>query len=109
MPRDLFSSASPGMVASPESKTPKTDSEDENAKRDDDYNEFTIHRDERQLSIQMLRDSRAKSDERNELHPYVQTLSLSNLESCVSLEDAIFPPEERCTKEKVGKFFKSSP
>lgn len=53
--------------------------------------------------MQMLRDSRARADDRNELHPYVQTLSLSNLESCVALEEAIFPPQERCTTEKVGQ------
>ena len=110
MPRDLFASTSPPQVASPESKTPRPESEeDETAKRDDDYNEFTIHRDERSLSIQMLRDSRAKADDRNELHPYVQTLSLSNLESCVALEDAIFPPNERCTKEKVDASHSTHP
>lgn len=35
------------------------------------------------------------------LHPYTQILSLSDLEACVSLEDATFPEHERCSREKV--------
>lgn len=34
------------------------------------------------------------------LHPFVQLLSLSDLDSCVKVEEA-FPPHERCSKEKV--------
>lgn len=37
----------------------------------------------------------------NDLNPYVQTLSLADLESCVALENAAFPEEERCSREKV--------
>lgn len=36
----------------------------------------------------------------NELHPYVQTLNLNDLESCVNLENATFPPNEACSREK---------
>lgn len=39
----------------------------------------------------------------NDMHPYVQTLSLSDLESCVALENAAFPEEERCSREKVSE------
>jgi hypothetical protein len=38
---------------------------------------------------------------RDELHPYTQTLTLSDVDSCTTLEEATFPPHERCTKEKV--------
>ena len=93
------------MVASPESQTPKPEGVEEIASREDEYKGFTIHRDERQISAQHLRNSRAKADERNELHPYVQSLSLSDLESCLALENAIFPPQERCSREKVGYAF----
>ncbi|KAF1812054.1 acyl-CoA N-acyltransferase, partial [Eremomyces bilateralis CBS 781.70] len=34
------------------------------------------------------------------LHPYVQALTLSDIESCVKLEEAAFPPTERCSREK---------
>ena len=72
--------------------------------RQDGYNnnEFTIHQqDETPMSLQQLRTNRAKINQRNGMHPYVQTLSISNLESCVALENAVFPEEERCSREKV--------
>ncbi|EME79566.1 uncharacterized protein MYCFIDRAFT_199290 [Pseudocercospora fijiensis CIRAD86] len=42
-----------------------------------------------------------RNEKRDELHPYTQTLSLSDVESCVRLEEATFPPQERCTREKA--------
>src|SRR5436190_8699195 len=36
----------------------------------------------------------------DELHPFVQLLSLSNVEDCVRVEEA-FPEHERCSREKV--------
>jgi len=36
------------------------------------------------------------------IKPYVQSLTMLDLESCVKLEEATFPPEERCTREKVS-------
>ena len=103
MPQDLAYS----LVASPESQTPQTPrlddvSQGSTATGHDGYNEFTIHRQEgKRINAQQLRTNRAKVSERNDLHPYVQTLSLSNLESCVALENAVFSEEERCSREKV--------
>ncbi|KAK3678280.1 hypothetical protein LTR78_001575 [Recurvomyces mirabilis] len=37
---------------------------------------------------------------RDELHPYTQNLSLSDVESCTRLEEEAFPPQERCSREK---------
>ncbi|KAM0801708.1 hypothetical protein BDR22DRAFT_157652 [Usnea florida] len=92
------------LVASPESQTPRLDVSDGFTATDQDgynYNEFTIHRQEgKRTNAQQLRSNRAKAHERNDLHPYVQALSLSNLDSCVALEDAVFSPEERCLREK---------
>lgn len=89
------------LVASPESQSAGLDaSEGSTATGNDGYNEFTIHRQEGNITAQQMRTNRAKVSERNGLHPYVQTLSLSNLESCVALEDAVFPVEERCSREK---------
>lgn len=104
MPQDLFSDS---LVASPESQTPRFDSFDASdasiATGNDGYNEFTIHRQEgKRTTAQQLRTNRAKISERNDLHPYVQTLSLSHLDSCVALENAVFSEEERCSREKVG-------
>lgn len=44
-----------------------------------------------------------QTEKRDELHPYTQTLTLSDVESCVRLEDETFPPHERCTREKVSR------
>ena len=42
------------------------------------------------------------SSNRDKLHPYTQCLTVNDVESCTVLEEAAFPPEERCTKEKVS-------
>lgn len=104
MPYDSSDILSDSFVASPESQTPRLDvSGSSTPTGQDGYNEFTIHRQEgKQTNAQHLRTNRAKVNERNHLHPYVQTLSLSNLDSCIALENAAFPEEERCSREKVG-------
>jgi hypothetical protein len=42
-----------------------------------------------------------KQDHLAEIKPYVQTLTISDVDSAIKLEDAAFPPEERATREKV--------
>ena len=37
----------------------------------------------------------------DELHPFVQVLNVSNVDDCVSVENA-FPEQERCSRDKVG-------
>lgn len=104
MPSDLFSlqSNEDFLVASPESQTPKLEGSDSSsAIGDEEANvSFTIQKE--YLGAQELGDSRAKANESINLHPYAQTLSLSNLECCVALENAVFPKHERCSREKVG-------
>lgn len=46
-----------------------------------------------------------KNAKRDDIHPYTQTLTLSDVESCVILEEAAFPPQERATREKVSQPF----
>ncbi|KAH0294141.1 polyamine acetyltransferase, variant, partial [Aureobasidium sp. EXF-3399] len=41
-----------------------------------------------------------KQDHLAEIKPYVQTLTVSDVDSALKLEDATFPPEERATREK---------
>ena len=43
-----------------------------------------------------------RNEKRDELHPYTQSLTTGDIESCVRLEEATFPPQERCTREKVS-------
>ena len=95
------------VVASPDATTPGPDSVDEaTAVSSDGHNEFTIHRSEgeKENALQLHHDRNAIK-ERNNLHPYAQTLSISNLEDCVALENAVFPEHERCSREKVKSPF----
>lgn len=101
MPREIFTSDSKGdsLVASPGPSTPRQD-----ATADDGHQGFTIHRDEtREPGAHQFIGGQHRAEKDN-LHPYVQTLSLSNLESCVALENAVFPEQERCSREKVDIF-----
>ena len=103
MPRDLFSADSKddSLVASPETQTPKPETSDSGAATDD-LNKYTIHRDDpHESSIEQILDGKANANKYGNLHPYVQTLSISDLESCVALENATFPEHERCSREKV--------
>ncbi|KAI9890665.1 MAG: hypothetical protein M1814_003734 [Vezdaea aestivalis] len=36
------------------------------------------------------------------LHPHVRALTAADVESCVALEEAAFPPEKRCSREKFN-------
>lgn len=61
-----------------------------------------IDKDAQSLTPAQLRNKGANISARNDLHPYVQTLSLADVDSCVALENAAFPEKERCSREKVG-------
>lgn len=39
---------------------------------------------------------------RDDLHPYTQSLSINDIDSCTKLEEETFPPNERATREKVS-------
>lgn len=69
---------------------------------DEDEEDFVAvdHEDATDFSYYFRRqppDSQSKLDE---LHPFVQLLSLSNVDDCVTVE-ASFPEPERCSREKV--------
>jgi len=42
------------------------------------------------------------NEKRDNLHPYTQSLTTSDIESCIKVEEATFPPNERCSREKVS-------
>ena len=42
-----------------------------------------------------------KSKRSNDLHPFVQVLSISDLDGCVAVENAAFPEDQRASREKV--------
>ncbi len=97
MPRDLFASptaSDPPLTSSPLPKTPQSGG-GSTATGEDGYDETSGPNGQRS-------DWRAKANEKNNLHPYVQTLSKSSVDSCLALENSAFPENERCSKEKVG-------
>jgi hypothetical protein len=53
------------------------------------------------LQRQGQRTRAAAPNKYDDLHPYTQILSLSNLEACVALEQGTFPEHERCSRDKV--------
>jgi len=101
MPQDPPGIEERTLTASPETQTPRL------ASTTDDYdfqpgsNGFTIIRDESEDRELQLSNKLRKGDEKRNLHPYVQILSISDLEAAEALENAAFPPNERCSKEKV--------
>jgi hypothetical protein len=60
------------------------------------------------FGAQATKDSETAS-KRNEVHPYTQTLTLRDVDSCVILEDLAFPPNERASRAKVSLSFSSRP
>ena len=87
MPRDLSREA-PSKDPPPEDQEPELERDSSNDGLEDESILASI------MSQQ--------NEKRDALHPYVQTLSLSDVESCVRLEEETFPPQERCTREKVS-------
>lgn len=112
------------LVASPESQTPTPAAIAKGFNNDNDdpqlegespgwenedgssggRNHFLIrHEDSMKGTVaQLLRGRGAQqANHADDLHPFVQTLSLKDLESCVALEDACFEEHERESRETV--------
>jgi hypothetical protein len=53
------------------------------------------------LGGRMMQRSKNTAGKFDHLHPFTQVLSISNVEGCVDLENATFPPNERSSQEKV--------
>ncbi|MCJ1355262.1 MAG: hypothetical protein MMC33_005253 [Icmadophila ericetorum] len=109
MPRDLCSSVyfpqdnnNSFLTASPEVKTPQPGDTQEDGQG---VNGFIIHSDDSEDRDQQASATmRRKNDEKN-IHPYVQTLSLADLDSCLAVENTAFPEHHRATREKVAAVF----
>ncbi|MCJ1478212.1 hypothetical protein MMC13_006888 [Lambiella insularis] len=88
MPRDLFTN--PHSLDLTLTESPEAPS-----------NAFSIVRDESEDREMQLSNTLRRGDEKDRLHPYVQLLSISDLEGCVELEKAALPEPERCSREKL--------
>lgn len=89
------------LTASPETQTPRPASTTDEYEFQPGSNGFTIIRDESEDRELQMSNKLRKGDEKRNLHPHVQILSLSDLDAVVALENAAFPENERCSKEKV--------
>ena len=49
-----------------------------------------------------------KTEDQPPVKVYVQSLTELDVDSCLVLEEATFPPNERCTRDKVRRFIKLS-
>lgn len=95
MPRDLTELAKDDAISnmSPLDRTlTKPDADSEPQQQPDKPRQGTMFAEQAQ-----------KNSKRDDLHPYTQTLTLNDVESCVILEEAAFPPQERATREKVSQ------
>lgn len=61
-----------------------------------------MSKDDEDSMVNQISQTHGKS-KRDELHPYTQSLTVNDIESCAVLEEATFPPQERCTREKVSQ------
>lgn len=86
MPRDLESEKATLQGMPPLTKSPAQDSPSV---------------DEQDTGDRLMRDMQ-KGRQRDELHPLVQTLNPSYIDSCVKLEEATFPEDQRGSREKVS-------
>ena len=55
----------------------------------------------RRSGWQVQRYTGSESDQTRKLHPYVQVLSIGDLDSCLALEHAAYPAEHRASRETV--------
>jgi len=96
MPRDLAELAKNDAISnmSPLDRTTKPDTDSAQQQQPEKPQQGTMFAQQAQ-----------KNSKRDDLHPYTQTLTLNDVESCVILEEAAFPPQERATKEKVSQPF----
>lgn len=75
------------------------DEDEEGEEADEDY-VAVDHEDINDFSYYFRRPPVHERSEIDELHPFVQLLSLSNVDDCLKVEEA-FPEHERCSREKV--------
>lgn len=59
------------------------------------YSLFRDHKDEMEIELSQ------KFKSNDDLHPFVQVLSISDLDGCVAVENAAFPEDQRASREQV--------
>ena len=98
MPRDLDLEERPIALTESPNSTEESDAQHSNGK-------FVIFRghEEDNREDNHEADKSKQSNGLAKLHPYARPLTISDLDSCVALENAAFSIEqERCSREKVS-------
>nr|POE54444.1 hypothetical protein CFP56_41382 [Quercus suber] len=96
MPRDLATLAKEDSSSTTPELTKSPDTFDDQASSS--FSSSAMDRSNQDPSRETRSDE--TKPEHDELHPYVQVLTESDVESCTQLEQEAFPPQERCTQEK---------
>lgn len=76
------------------------DEDDDEDELDEDYSAVDQDDDANDFPYWFRRPPSHNRTKLDELHPFVQLLSISNVEDCVKVEEA-FPEQERCSPDKV--------
>jgi hypothetical protein len=89
-------------IARAQGRGPEERPSDEDDEEEEEEDFVAVdHEDASDFSYYFRRPPPAPHTKLDDLHPFVQLLSLSNVDDCVTVEEA-FPEPERCSKEKVG-------
>lgn len=103
MPRDLHAIAQEAVQGFPElTKSPEAVEKEKNPPKMDEDRSSSMDATDEDDAIERYRAAAGSTSKRDELHPYTQSLSPKDVESCTRLEAETFPPHERCTREKVS-------
>lgn len=97
---DLSRMSSNAGIATTDGFAPARDGEEYNEDEDSEGDYVALSPEEKSDLSYWFRQQPARQHSKlDELHPFVQTLNLSNVDDCVKVESA-FPESERCSREK---------
>ncbi|KAL9116349.1 MAG: hypothetical protein Q9187_007126 [Circinaria calcarea] len=94
------------LTQSPEAQTPGPSSPNGQGNH---INGFAIYSEDYRDPQPSNRMRNTADSKKGNLHPYVQTLSVQDLESCVALENAAFPEQKRYSRETLEYLLTTCP
>ena len=98
MPRDLLAGRDRQPVGQSGPTAPQADTTETNTNTHEDTDTEADREAQEDATTQDARIEAIKH-----LHPYAALLGLSDVDSCLALEEATFPEHQRASREKVGK------
>ena len=99
---DLSRMSSRAGISVPDSLFPGSPHEDdENAFEDENEYVSLAPQENNDLSYWFRQAPTRQPSQLDELHPFTEGLTISNVDDCVRVEEEAFPEQERCSREKV--------